>query len=855
MAGISQGSGASRPQATRPGRRVRALVLVMALAAFALYLHRAEAKSIWWDESLSLRRAQQDVATILSNRIAFPGSVSIDQHPPLYFLLLHATIRLLGESDLALRFPSALCATLLVPLLYAVGARLRGARAGVLAAALGAASPFVLWYAQEVRMYTLVTCLALLALYGLWRATVERRWGWGLVGALAAAAALATQYLVALVLAAEALLGLLLWAATRRGAPTGARPAGLAGLAGLGVLGVAGVVLGRGALGVMASPAAGREHVPLLEMLRDTLNASSLGATVDPASPLVLALDLVFLAAFLAGVVSLWRRPPAALSPGGGAAGDGARLVGPVGLVGILLAPVAGLWVFSLVVQPIYMGSRYVIMASPAFYLGVGVGVDALWQRRRLAGALLAAALLVAMGISDYRYFTHPDYRTKEDHRSAARHVAAHEAVGDAILLTAPENITAFSHYYTGDLPIFPVPTIPLSGQQPPERIAADLGAVLAEGYRRVWLVHCRTQFSDPEDAVTAWLDEHTLLLERTTFPSVGSWATVSAYRTASPIVDGAPQGEPLAVYEGRMALERAAIGYRDAEGGAIERAPAPANGVAPPGAAGPAVPAGTSVTVSLGWRPLEALGRYKVSLRLLDGAGVPRAQVDRLPYMYLPTDAWPAGSLVEQEIALRVPAGTPPGEYALQMVLYEEEGERALAFRRDGEGEEAFALDLGALAVARGDGGLREADVLPEGVPLPRLAARFGPDLTLWAWRTAPEALDPGGRLFLNLLWRARRAPREDYELVVNLADAAGRVWHTTTHHLAGVEYPPTAWRSGELVSGALAIDLPPGAPPGRHTIHLLVRGPETGRFQWVGRGPWPWTGRALPAGSFTVR
>ena len=543
MAGISQGSGASRPQATRPGRWVRALVLVMALAAFALYLHRAEAKSIWWDESLSLRRAQQDVATILSNRIAFPGSVSIDQHPPLYFLLLHATIRLLGESDLALRFPSALCATLLVPLLYAVGARLRGARAGVLAAALGAASPFVLWYAQEVRMYTLVTCLALLALYGLWRATVERRWGWGLVGALAAAAALATQYLVALVLAAEALLGLLL-CGHPPGAPTGARPARLAGLAGLGVLGVAGVVLGRGALGVMASPAAGREHVPLLEMLRDTLNASSLGATVDPASPLVLALDLVFLAAFLAGVVSLWRRPPAAVSRGGGAAGDGARLVGPVGLVGILLAPVAGLWVFSLVVQPIYMGSRYVIMASPAFYLGVGVGVDALWQRRRLAGALLAAALLVAMGISDYRYFTHPDYRTKEDHRSAARHVAAHEAVGDAILLTAPENITAFSHYYTGDLPIFPVPTIPLSGQQPPERIAADLGAVLAEGYRRVWLVHCRTQFSDPEDAVTAWLDEHTLLSSapRSLGGLLGDGERLP---DGVAIVDGAPQGEP----------------------------------------------------------------------------------------------------------------------------------------------------------------------------------------------------------------------------------------------------------------------------------------------------------------------
>ena len=57
------------------------------------------------------------------------------------------------------------------------------------------------------------------------------------------------------------------------------------------------------------------------------------------------------------------------------------------------------------------------------------------------------------------------------------------------------------------------------------------------------------------------------------------------------------------------------------------------------------------------------------------DVEGVPRAQVDRLPYMYLPTDEWPLGSVVRQEAYLRIPPGTPPGEYALQMVVYEEEG------------------------------------------------------------------------------------------------------------------------------------------------------------------------------------
>ncbi len=121
------------------------------------------------------------------------------------------------------------------------------------------------------------------------------------------------------------------------------------------------------------------------------------------------------------------------------------------------------------------MGSRYVIMSSPAFALGLGVGIDALRCWKKPVAALAALLLVAAMGVSTYRYFTHPAYRTKEDYGSAARLVMAREAAGDAILLTAPENITAFAHYYQGRLPVFPVPSVALSGPQRPERIEADL--------------------------------------------------------------------------------------------------------------------------------------------------------------------------------------------------------------------------------------------------------------------------------------------------------------------------------------------------------------------------------------------
>ena len=56
-------------------------------------------------------------------------TTSTDQHPFAYFLLLGGLIRLAGESDLVLRFPSAAAATLLVPAAWAMARLLARRRA------------------------------------------------------------------------------------------------------------------------------------------------------------------------------------------------------------------------------------------------------------------------------------------------------------------------------------------------------------------------------------------------------------------------------------------------------------------------------------------------------------------------------------------------------------------------------------------------------------------------------------------------------------------------------------------------------------------------------------------------------
>ena len=61
--------------------------------------------------------------------------------------------------------PSIVAGTLTIPLLYVCGRDLYGRKTGVVAAALGTAAPFLVWYAQEARMYAFFMLFALLALW------------------------------------------------------------------------------------------------------------------------------------------------------------------------------------------------------------------------------------------------------------------------------------------------------------------------------------------------------------------------------------------------------------------------------------------------------------------------------------------------------------------------------------------------------------------------------------------------------------------------------------------------------------------------------------------------------------------
>lgn len=125
--------------------------------------------------------------------------------PPLYYALAWLWTQATGTGEWGLRSFSALVGVLTVPVVFLLGAELRGRRTGIVAAALAAVNPMLVWYSQEGRSYALLVLLTTLSLLyfvrGLERGCRRDLTIWGVVSGLA----YATHYFAIFPIAAEAL--------------------------------------------------------------------------------------------------------------------------------------------------------------------------------------------------------------------------------------------------------------------------------------------------------------------------------------------------------------------------------------------------------------------------------------------------------------------------------------------------------------------------------------------------------------------------------------------------------------------------------------------------------------------------
>ncbi len=145
------------------------LVLIITLIGGGLRVLLLDKNGLWLDETFSLWIANHGVGDML------PWITRLDQHPPLYYLLLHYWTALAGDSPYYARLLSVLFGAGTIPIIYLIGRRLSGAVVGLAAAAFLALSPFNIYFAQEARMYTLLAFNAAVALYALVRLLTDAR--------------------------------------------------------------------------------------------------------------------------------------------------------------------------------------------------------------------------------------------------------------------------------------------------------------------------------------------------------------------------------------------------------------------------------------------------------------------------------------------------------------------------------------------------------------------------------------------------------------------------------------------------------------------------------------------------------
>ncbi len=454
-------------------------------------------KGLWLDEAFSVWMARQPWADMMR------WLVRIDQHPPLYYTLLHGWIAL-GDGEAVIRALSALFGALTIPLIWALGRTLIDERAGLLAALLLALSPFHVWLAQEARMYALLAfnaALATLALARLLRGSHARHW-WAVYVTASALTVLTHNTAILFPLAVNSVV-LGLFVAQKRGVETGLvlpplkhwlfAQAGLLALWGVWLPGF--VVQARGVYAEFWLPS------PTWGKVGETLK-NFLSAFLPDDLGVGHVLWLVYAAAFGLSIYRL-RRQPGVLAL----------------LLGLFLIPFLGQLLISLK-RPIFY-DRTLIWTTIPLYLLLAAGLASIRPGWRAALTVFFVSLNI---FSLQRYYVHFE---KEQWDRAAAHVAGQAQPGDLILFNATWVQIPFDYYLARFDAQMEKRGVPVDlfgrGVLEPRMAPSDLPYLhgLIDGRTRVWLVYSHNWYTDPQGLIPAALARTLALCEQRQFVGV----------------------------------------------------------------------------------------------------------------------------------------------------------------------------------------------------------------------------------------------------------------------------------------------------------------------------------------------
>ena len=775
------------------------IMLLVLMCAFALRLYRLDFQDIWWDEARNIDVASRNLAVIATAR-------EMDIHPPLYFYTLHLWMLGAGRSEFAVRFLSVFFSLLTIPLFYRFGAALSQISNlksqisnGLLAATIAAFAPFYVSEAQETRMYTMAIFLTTASAYCLYRAWRE---GGGLLWTgyvLTSALSIYTHYSAGFILIAEnAFLALLVLLGPQTTQPPDypatfrlslIRRWVLSQLA-IGVLYLPQLRLALRQVGAYENPTMGVPDLP--SFLLQVWQNFSLGPAVEliQAAPFLAGIALIMILGLTIGLASLKSQI--------------SNLKSQVVWLCLWLGLPLLLYFYVLRQRP-FFHPRYIMLATPPYYLLLAYALRQIWKRMPAIGLLSVVFLLTGFVFAIRADFFDPA-GFSDDTRGLARFIEGQAGENDVVLIDVPY---PFGYYY--------------HGRAPAHYLFVDIHTVdqrlteLCQGRERVFWIRWHKSDTDPRGAVLFLLDKYGQRLGQADFRGYNVlWYQLpphGAFSLTSEI-------NPIDVdFAGQVSLVGYAYGGRGA-GPTSSEAEVEAK----------IVPAGKKMWAVLQWRLQQKVERnYKVALFLKDGRGHLIGQDDRrlINDRHLYTSSWRLDEVVTNVYDLRVPDGTPPGQYTIEVAVYEPDSLARLDVLDVNGAPQGTTVQLGQIEVSRP---LSPPPVASLGIQH-QLAADWG-EVRLLGYDLAGETVAPGTALSLNLYWQALADVQGDYLVLIQVKDRSGQVWARVRERPVAGTYPTTLWQKGEVLRDRYDLSLPAETPAGQYqlTAGLIDAATESG-------------------------
>jgi mannosyltransferase len=457
------------------------LLTALLLLAYGLRLHLLGNQNLNWDEGYTRWIISLPVADLLD-------TTARDVHPPVYYLLLRAMTDLIGQSEFGLRYMSVLIGVLTLALVYRLGLLFAGFRVAVLALLLVAVARANIDIAQLARMHMLAMALATLTLIATLRFWRRPGIGAGLVYMLAAAGAVMSFYLAAIVLLATNLAFPFAWRSRRYSLRFLAQWIGLQVAVVFLVLPWIGYALPR-MHGWSAEDATSFTY--FVQFFFVTLT-SGVPAYWEGLIPWV---SLLILVAGI-GVIVLWRVGHSASMMRDNLALLLTSIVTPLLVVFLLTLP------FHNLGRP--LAARYLLMLSSGFYVLLAGGLVALWRPARVFAIV---GLALGLGLALIGLVTALETRLLRDtYLSIGATLQAHRDDNDVVLLHSDHQWPSLVQYYDGPWVGVPWKT------EITESFADGLLLQRWESADAIWLVlNSEAQGNDPAQRIQSWLAERAI--------------------------------------------------------------------------------------------------------------------------------------------------------------------------------------------------------------------------------------------------------------------------------------------------------------------------------------------------------